>query len=372
MVGVGYGSAEDFDSDSADVQQAQACTPVAEGTSVHRGDVVEEVSKDCDSGEREEEAERNGGEASDHEALPRRPGKPPCTFYLRTGICKYGASCKFDHPELQSVSVGRQGYNTYPYYVDGSMGSYQTTYGPLAYPYGAPTACPATEDVTAGMPDEDEERLLPEKMEGSVVTGLSAGMPTTPRSTQDYSLSAQAMAYQYGGMLQVPYAAVYPYIYTQPVGIVSQTYHLSETSSYPVRAGEPNCPYYMKTGHCKFGATCKFSHPPERLTQLSSTPEGGLSFNSLGLPIRANTAECSYYMRTRTCKFGRTCKFHHPELMPLISMVVPAGHGVPLYSQDPVYGQLVEGTAQPLSPKHREVALLHGNTLSVPEGGRAI
>lgn len=22
------------------------------------------------------------------------------------------------------------------------------------------------------------------------------------------------------------------------------------------------CPYYLKTGTCKFGATCKFDHPP--------------------------------------------------------------------------------------------------------------
>lgn len=26
--------------------------------------------------------------------------------------------------------------------------------------------------------------------------------------------------------------------------------------------GAINCPYYMKTGACKYGATCKFDHPP--------------------------------------------------------------------------------------------------------------
>jgi hypothetical protein len=25
--------------------------------------------------------------------------------------------------------------------------------------------------------------------------------------------------------------------------------------------GEKECSYYMKTGHCKFGSTCKFHHP---------------------------------------------------------------------------------------------------------------
>ena len=29
---------------------------------------------------------------------PERPGEPECTFYLRTGTCKYGLGCKFHHP----------------------------------------------------------------------------------------------------------------------------------------------------------------------------------------------------------------------------------------------------------------------------------
>ena len=27
--------------------------------------------------------------------------------------------------------------------------------------------------------------------------------------------------------------------------------------------GSVDCPFYVKTGDCKFGATCKFNHPPE-------------------------------------------------------------------------------------------------------------
>ena len=30
--------------------------------------------------------------------LPLRPGQPICSFYSRTGACKFGPSCKFDHP----------------------------------------------------------------------------------------------------------------------------------------------------------------------------------------------------------------------------------------------------------------------------------
>ncbi|XP_010322522.1 zinc finger CCCH domain-containing protein 67 isoform X2 [Solanum lycopersicum] len=31
--------------------------------------------------------------------LPLRPGQAVCSFYSRYGICKYGPACKFDHPE---------------------------------------------------------------------------------------------------------------------------------------------------------------------------------------------------------------------------------------------------------------------------------
>ena len=29
---------------------------------------------------------------------PKRPGQQRCTYYLTHGICKFGESCKFDHP----------------------------------------------------------------------------------------------------------------------------------------------------------------------------------------------------------------------------------------------------------------------------------
>ena len=31
--------------------------------------------------------------------------------------------------------------------------------------------------------------------------------------------------------------------------------------SIQLRPGEPDCPFYVKTGSCKFGKTCKFNHP---------------------------------------------------------------------------------------------------------------
>ena len=33
------------------------------------------------------------------QVFPSRPGREPCEFYMKTGRCKFGATCKFDHPQ---------------------------------------------------------------------------------------------------------------------------------------------------------------------------------------------------------------------------------------------------------------------------------
>ncbi|XP_043709108.1 zinc finger CCCH domain-containing protein ZFN-like isoform X3 [Telopea speciosissima] len=77
---------------------------------------------------------------------------------------------------------------------------------------------------------------------------------------------------------------------------------------YPERIGQLECQYYLKTGTCKFGATCKFHHPRDK-----AGISGRVPLNMLGYPLRPNEKECAYYLRTGHCKFGSTCKFHHPQ-----------------------------------------------------------
>lgn len=38
--------------------------------------------------------------------------------------------------------------------------------------------------------------------------------------------------------------------------------------NYPLRPDAQDCPYYMKTGMCKFGSNCKFNHPSRRKIQV--------------------------------------------------------------------------------------------------------
>ncbi|KAJ0231307.1 Zinc finger CCCH domain-containing protein 67 [Hirschfeldia incana] len=69
------------------------------------------------------------------------------------------------------------------------------------------------------------------------------------------------------------------------------------------------CKYYFRTGGCKYGETCRFSHTKQQHTSLPSRPQ----LNFLGLPIRPGEKECPFYMRNGSCKFGGDCKFNHPD-----------------------------------------------------------
>lgn len=37
--------------------------------------------------------------------LPERPGETLCAFYERTGVCKFGEGCRFDHPPFSAIGT---------------------------------------------------------------------------------------------------------------------------------------------------------------------------------------------------------------------------------------------------------------------------
>ena len=42
------------------------------------------------------------------QGLPYRPTEPICSFYLKNNCCKYGGSCKFHHPKLLPIFAGSE------------------------------------------------------------------------------------------------------------------------------------------------------------------------------------------------------------------------------------------------------------------------
>ncbi|KAF8401525.1 hypothetical protein HHK36_012465 [Tetracentron sinense] len=118
---------------------------------------------------------------------------------------------------------------------------------------------------------------------------------------------------------------------------------LGGRESYPERPGEPDCIYYTRNGFCGYGARCRFNHPRGRTMVVGAARPGGGEYpERVGQPVLAidqcgikeslqetflyldylfyekdylqqGEKECSYYVKTGQCKFGATCKFHHPQ-----------------------------------------------------------
>ncbi|KAK8961250.1 hypothetical protein KSP40_PGU008245 [Platanthera guangdongensis] len=42
-------------------------------------------------------------------SYPEHPGEPDCTYYLRTGLCRYGITCRFNHPPNRNLNFGMFG-----------------------------------------------------------------------------------------------------------------------------------------------------------------------------------------------------------------------------------------------------------------------
>ncbi|TKY73601.1 Zinc finger CCCH domain-containing protein 43 [Spatholobus suberectus] len=76
---------------------------------------------------------------------------------------------------------------------------------------------------------------------------------------------------------------------------------------YPLRPEAEDCSFYLKTGTCKFGFNCKFNHPLRRKNQAKKENAGEKEEQA----ERSGQTECKYYLRSGGCKFGKACKFNH-------------------------------------------------------------
>lgn len=120
----------------------------------------------------------SGGGLSDGGPLPSRPGEPVCHYFLKHGICKFGQTCKFDHPNGPHV----------------------------------------------------------EKCLGASNSNVGGGGGGTGNGRAAASS---------GGLVYV----------TDPATGATSVQVL------PQRPNEPDCIYFLRNGRCKYGSICKFHHP---------------------------------------------------------------------------------------------------------------
>ncbi|WCJ21403.1 Zinc finger CCCH domain-containing protein 32 [Euphorbia peplus] len=248
---------------------------------------------------------KHGGGSLSHVPLnthgyPSRPGEKECSYYLKTGQCKFGLTCKFHHPQPAGESMPESAPQFYQPVQSPSIpipdqyggpstslrvrppllpGSYvQGAYGPLLFPPGVvpiPGWSPYSAPVSPALSPGAQPAVGATSLYG--VTQLSSSTPT----------------------LAGPYPSL-----PSPVAPLGGA--LKE-QSYPERPGEPECQYYLKTGDCKFGSSCRFHHPRDRVI-----PRTNCALSPLGLPLRPGVEPCTFYLRNGHCKFGSTCKFDHP------------------------------------------------------------
>ncbi|GFQ04495.1 zinc finger CCCH domain-containing protein 32 [Phtheirospermum japonicum] len=250
---------------------------------------------------------------------PLKPGEKECSHYIRTGQCKFGLTCKYNHPQPAGVQAPPPGpgvpapapmptHAVYPSLQSPSLQSSQQ-YGvvpgnwPVARPailpgsyvpgsFGPMIFPPGVVPVPGWTPYQKHTVQAPVSHVVSPSTQPTVGAGPIYGITQ---LSPSSAAYA------GPYASI-----TSAAGGPSSIISHREYA-FPERQGQPECQYYLRTGDCKFGSTCKYHHPREW-----TAPRTNFSLSPMGLPLRPGTPLCSHYAHSGVCTYGSSCKFDHP------------------------------------------------------------
>ncbi|KAE8723393.1 Zinc finger CCCH domain-containing protein 58 [Hibiscus syriacus] len=254
---------------------------------------------------------KEGGGSAIHVPLnyygyPLRSGEKECSYYVKTGRCKFGATCKFNHPAPPAVQV--QSLSPAPRVPS------------VPSPVPAPTLYSTVQSPSG--PSSQQYGVLmtrPPLMPGSYVQGpygpflLSPGMVPFP-SWNPYpgpvssgSQTTVGPSSIFRGKPLSPSAPAYTGSYQSVTYSVGPSRSNLEEQQFPERPGQPECRYYMKTGDCKYGSSCRYHHPPEVIA-----PKGDVILCPLGLPLRPGEPTCTHFSRRGVCKFGPACKFDHP------------------------------------------------------------
>mmetsp|Transcript_17062 Transcript_17062/g.34555 ORF Transcript_17062/g.34555 Transcript_17062/m.34555 type:complete len:246 (-) Transcript_17062:400-1137(-) len=232
------------------------------------------------------------------QGLPIRKSAKDCEFFLKTGSCKYGLTCKFNHPEVGDATANdtKNGKE-----ADGkqSKGDGETK-----------QENSKSEGVTEG---EDSKQQAKDK-------SSYAGMGTLQLNDKGFPKrpgNPPCSFYMKNGNCKFGVSCRYdhPDNVTPsmpgggPIGKGKKTQSnmpaaAYNSKGYPIRPDASDCAFYLKTQECKYGNQCRFNHPEG----VSS----GVRLSPMGYPLRAGTAACAFYMKTGQCKFGLTCKFDHP------------------------------------------------------------
>ncbi|CAN4096942.1 unnamed protein product [Withania somnifera] len=262
--------------------------------------------------------------------LPERPSEPSCTFYMKTGTCKFGATCKFHHPrDIQLPSPKKE---------NGSVGKPGSANSEMTGDVNLVKALsvPALLHNSKGLPIRPGEVDCPFYLKtGSCKyggtcrynhpernAGIGPALVASPATHWNFGMINPA-----GSLLQ----NLDPRLTQTMLGLLPPV--------YPQRPGQIECDFYMKTGECKYGERCKFHHPLDRsapLVSANGVQQPNVKLTLAGLPRREGAVHCPYYMKTGMCKYGATCRFDHPPPGEVLGTAILQGASLSVEVEDNV------------------------------------
>ncbi|KAI4336266.1 hypothetical protein L6164_014812 [Bauhinia variegata] len=286
--------------------------------------VVRDVDVTVDD-EEEKKDERSSGRTHHY---PVRPEAEDCAFYLKTGTCKFGFNCKFNHPvrrKNQAVkekagerdeSAERQGQAECKYYLRsggckfGKACKYNHTRG----------KCSSTTILELnflGLPIRQGEKECPYYMRnGSCKFGANCRFnhpdPTAVGGGDPPS------GYGNGGHISL-HGASQPSVplwsSPRPVNEAAPfvPMMISPTPGVSPQSSEWNgyqAPVYLSE---------RSIHPPSTYVTNNPAIETNVYIHHQKqmqveeFPERPCEPECAYFLKTGDCKFKSNCKFHHPK-----------------------------------------------------------
>ncbi|XP_047309825.1 zinc finger CCCH domain-containing protein 32-like [Impatiens glandulifera] len=219
---------------------------------------------------------RQGGGTAGPVALsisgyPIRPGEKECSYYAKTGQCKFGVTCKFHHPQTSGIQVPPSGPAIYP-----TLPSSHQQYGVVSgnWQVARPTLIPGSYIQGDYCPI-----LFP--------SGVDSFPSYSPYQTHASPIASPSNQSSIGappvyGVTQLYHSTpAYTGTYLSLPSIVGPSSGGQKEQPFPERPGQPECQYYMKTGDCKFGSSCRYHHLPDwSITKVN------VVLSPMGLPLR--------------------------------------------------------------------------------------
>ncbi|KAK8325285.1 hypothetical protein V6Z12_A11G041800 [Gossypium hirsutum] len=289
------------------------------------------------AGDKEDEEEKNENENDGENGkrfegvrshYPVRPDAENCAYYMKTGLCKFGSNCKFNHPvrrknqeklKENDESTEKPGQTECKYYLRTGGCKFGK-----ACRYNHSRAKSSTDPILElnflGLPIRQGEKECPYYMRnGSCKYGANCRFnhpdPTTTGAC------APPAAYGNGGSVSSQAASQVnmaswssPRALNETATATFMPIMFSPTPGVPPPNPEWN------------GYQATIYPPPERI--LHPTPAYVMSNPSTEttvytqnqpqmvvdeFPVRPGQPGCSYFLKTGDCKFKSNCKYHHPK-----------------------------------------------------------